>query len=82
MTKFIGIKDGLRFNLFFEKIFGYIDYIIKEDNKIITINGLGISYWILINDALYFDYFISKKHKRYGEVLKWITSKSINTIKE
>lgn len=66
-------KEGvLRYNLFFEKIYGYIIYIAKYDNKLYVISRQGISIWNIINDVFYFDYFISIKHKKYNEIERWI----------
>ena len=66
-------KEGvLRYNLFFEKIYGYIEYIAKIDNKLYVISRQGISVWNIINDVFYFDYFISKRHKKYKKVEEWL----------
>ena len=63
-------KEGvLRYNLFFEKIYGYIEYIAKYENKLYVISRQGISIWNIINDVFY---FISIKHKKYNEIERWI----------
>lgn len=63
-------KYKIKFLLFFERIYGYIEYLAKKDNTVLVVSRKGYAIYQILNKQFYFNYYCTKRNPNYDKSLK------------